>query len=133
MLLLKHKESFKAKIDVTTYSGKLDGDKLVEWIDALNNYFEYKEVVKHMKVKIFKTKFKGSTLVWWSYSQLERVKVRKKMIISRSRMVSLIKAKFMLANYEIQAIKSLQNLKQKDLDAASYTEKFHKLSLKAKH
>ncbi|XP_059068892.1 uncharacterized protein LOC131859313 [Cryptomeria japonica] len=84
-------------------------------------------------VKAAQTEPKGSTLVWWNYTQGERVKMRKNMISSWSRMVSLIKAKFMPTDYETQIIKRFDNLKQKDLDVESYTEEFHKLIFKANH
>lgn len=45
------------------YSGSLNGEELLDWIEDLNNHFEYKEVAKEKRVNMAKTKLKGSTLV----------------------------------------------------------------------
>lgn len=46
----------KAKMEIPTYSGKMNVEELVDWIDSLNNYFEYKEVAEENKVNFAKTK-----------------------------------------------------------------------------
>ncbi|XP_059076362.1 uncharacterized protein LOC131875738 [Cryptomeria japonica] len=74
------KDSSEANMEIPTYSGQVNAEELVDWIDAMNNYFEYKEVAKEKKL-----------------------------------------------------YRRMQNFKQKDLDVASYTEEFHKLSLRLGH
>ncbi|XP_057864004.2 uncharacterized protein LOC131072020 [Cryptomeria japonica] len=45
-------------------------------------------------------------------------------------MVNKLKEQFLLLDYEVQVFKKLQNLKQRDMDVATYTEEFHKLSMR---
>jgi hypothetical protein len=66
-------EDFDVRMDLPMYGGKMDVDELLEEVDALNNYFEYKEMVENKKVKFSKIKLKGSTLTWWNYFQGEIV------------------------------------------------------------
>lgn len=73
------------------YSGSLNGEVLLDWIDALNNHFEYKEVAGEQRVNFAKARSKGFALVWWNIMQEERLQVGKK-ITSWERMKIRIKA-----------------------------------------
>lgn len=93
------------------YSGSLNGEEVLEWIEALNNYFEYKEVPKEKRVSFEKSRLKGSTLLWWTMMQEERVNIGKKKISSWERMNNKIKDQFLPIDYEVQTYKKLQNLR----------------------
>lgn len=54
------------------YSGSLNGEELLDWIEALNNHFEYKEITEEKRVNLAKTILMGSTLVLWNIMQEER-------------------------------------------------------------
>ena len=52
------------------------------------------------------------------------------MKISRWRlMLTKLKVKFILANYELELFKRFSNLKQKDISMKDYTEEFYKLTI----
>lgn len=44
------------------YSGSLNGEDVLEWIEALNNHFENKEVLEEKRVSLEKSILKGSSL-----------------------------------------------------------------------
>ena len=48
-------------------------------------------------------------------------------------MVTKLKAKFILADNELELFKRLQNLKQKDMATKDYTEEFYKLTIQSRH
>ena len=48
-------------------------------------------------------------------------------------MVTKLKAKFNPANYELELLKRLQNLKQKDMTVKDYTKEFYKLTIQSGH
>lgn len=121
------------KLDLPMYGGKMDNEEVLDSIDALDNYFDFKEVLEDQKVKLAKTKLKGSALTWWNYTQLERLRRGKPKINTWDRMVAKVKAQFLPSDYEVQIFRRLQNLKQKEMDVMTYTEEFHKLSLRAGH
>lgn len=60
---------YDMKLDLPMYGGKMDNEEVLDWIDALDNYFDFKEVLEDQKVKLDKTKLKGSALTWWNYTQ----------------------------------------------------------------
>lgn len=80
---------------------KMDSEELLDWIGALDNYFEYEDVPEDQRVKLAKTKLKGHTLLWWDYVQSERRKKRKPKITSWDRMVAKLKGKFLPNDYTI--------------------------------
>ena len=46
-------------------------------------------------------------------------------------MVTKLKAKFILVDYELELFKRLQNLKQRDMTVKDYTEEFYKLTIRS--
>ena len=83
MLFLKTLKSMErrtmdTKLNILVYSGKMDPEELMDKIDTLTSFFVCEEILEHQKVKIEKSKLKGSTLMWWNFSQVERVKMENK-------------------------------------------------------
>lgn len=115
-----------------TYGGNLNGEELLDWIEALNNHFDYKEVAEEKRVNVAKSRMGGSTLAWWNMMQEEMIQEGKKKITSWEHMKIRRKAHFLPGDYEVKIHKRLQNLKQMELDVNAYTKEFHKLSLRAK-
>lgn len=113
-------------------SSILNGEEVLEWIEALNNYFEYKEVPEEKRVSLEKSRLKGSALLWWKVLQEERVNIGKKKISSWERMKNKIKDQFLPIDYEVQMYKKLQNIRKRELGVNAYTEEFYKLSLRSK-
>lgn len=112
------------------YSVSLTGEELLDWLEAIDNQFDYKEVQEEKRVSYVKARLKGSTLVWWNMMQDDMVIVGKKKMVSWDRMKIKLRAQFLPTNYEIQIYQKLQNLKQRDLIVSAYTEEFNKLSLR---
>ncbi|XP_059067510.1 uncharacterized protein LOC131858325 [Cryptomeria japonica] len=104
----------------------------MDWIEALENYFECEVVLPSQKVKLAKSKLKGPALSWWNFLQNERLEEGKEVISTWTRMKAELKRQFVPDDYEVTLHKKLQNLKQKDLDVSTYTQEFHNLTLKAK-
>lgn len=123
----------KIKLDLPMYGGSLDGEELLDWIGAMDSYFEYEEISEEQKVKLAKTKLNGHASLWWDYIQSERRKNGKPIITSWDRMVAKLKGKFLPSDYSIQLYTRLQNLSQKDMDVIAYIEEFYKLSIRANH
>lgn len=89
------------------YNGSLNGQELFDWIEALNNHFEYKEVIEEKRVNLAKSRLKGSTLVWWNMMQEEREQTRRKNITSWERKKIGIQTQFLPIDYEMQMHKKL--------------------------
>ncbi|GLJ08687.1 hypothetical protein SUGI_0093680 [Cryptomeria japonica] len=65
---------------VALFSGKMDLDALIEWIEGLENHFECDRVTEAQKVKLEKSRLRGAALTWWKFIQEERVKEGKQPI-----------------------------------------------------
>ena len=57
--------SARAKMDIPVYEGKLDVEELLDWIRALDTYFDYEDVEEDKKVKHVVTILKGHAALWW--------------------------------------------------------------------
>jgi hypothetical protein len=51
--------SSKMKMDIPTYEGSLDEEDLLDWIRALDTYFDYEDIEEDKKVRYAVMKLKG--------------------------------------------------------------------------
>ncbi|XP_057835307.2 uncharacterized protein LOC131045734 [Cryptomeria japonica] len=118
------------KTDLPVFSGKMNADLALDWIEALTSFFECEDIPEKQRVKMEKSKLKGAALTWWNFIQTERVKNGKSMINSLNKMIALVKETYVPEDYGVQLHRRKQSLKQKDMDIGSYTEEFLKLCMK---
>jgi hypothetical protein len=55
----------REKMDIPMYEGNLDVEELLDWIRALDKYFNYEDVEEDKKVKHVVTRLKGHATLWW--------------------------------------------------------------------
>jgi hypothetical protein len=55
----------KTKMDIPAYEGSLDVEELLDWIRALDTYFDYEDIKEDKKVRHAITKLKGHATLWW--------------------------------------------------------------------
>ena len=55
----------RAKMDIPMYEGNLYVEELLDWIRALEKYFDYEDVEEDKKVKHAITRLKGHATLWW--------------------------------------------------------------------
>jgi hypothetical protein len=65
-LLLKAiaRMSTKVKMGIPVYEGNLDGEELLDWIRALDTYFDYEDIEEDKKVRHAITRLKGHASLW---------------------------------------------------------------------
>jgi hypothetical protein len=86
--------SSKTKMDIPAYEGSLDAEELLDWIRALDTYFDYEDIEEDKKVRHAVTKLKGHAALWWDELQADRHSRGKQKIKSWDRMIAKMKAKF---------------------------------------
>jgi hypothetical protein len=64
--------STKVKMDVPVYEGNLDAEELLDWIRALDTYFDYEDIEEDKKVRHAVTRLKGHAALWWDELQVDR-------------------------------------------------------------
>jgi hypothetical protein len=55
----------REKMDIPMYEGNLDVEELLDWIRALEKYFDYEDVEEDKKVKHVVTRLKRHAVLWW--------------------------------------------------------------------
>jgi hypothetical protein len=123
----------REKMDIPVYEGNLDAEELLDWIRALDTYFDYEDVEEDKKVKHAVTRLKGHATLWWDELQADRRCKGKQKIKSWDRMIAKMKAKFIQRDYQITLFRRMQNLRQKLMSVKEYTEEFYRLNIRAGH
>jgi hypothetical protein len=62
----------KEKMDIPIYEGNFDAEELLDWIRALDTYFDYEDVEEDKKFKHDITRLKGHATLWWDELQADR-------------------------------------------------------------
>jgi hypothetical protein len=101
----------RAKMDIPVYEGNLHAEELLDWIRALDTYFDYEDVEEEKKVKNVVTRLKGHATLWWDELQVDRRCKGKQKIKSWDRMIAKMKAKFIPRDYQITLFRRMQNLR----------------------
>jgi hypothetical protein len=125
--------SSKTKMDIPAYEGSLDAEELLDWIRALDTYFDYEDIEEDKKVRHAVTKLKGHAALWWDELQADRRCKGKQKIKSWDRMITKMKEKFIPRDYQITLFRRMQNLRQKLMTVKEYTEEFYRLNIRAGH
>jgi hypothetical protein len=123
----------KVKMDIPVYEGNLDVEELLDWIRALDTYFDYEDVEEDKKVKHAIARLKGHAGLWWDELQADRRYKGKQKIKSWDRMIANMKVKFIPRDYQISLFRRMQNLRQKMMTVKEYTEEFYRLNIRAGH
>jgi hypothetical protein len=84
----------KAKMDIPVYEGNLGAEELLDWIRALDTYFDYEDIEEDRKVRHAIMHLKGHATLWWDELQANRRCKGKQKIKSWDRMIMKMKAKF---------------------------------------
>jgi hypothetical protein len=97
----------KVKMDVPVYEGNLDVEELLDWIRALDTYFDYEDIEEDKKVRHVVMRLKGHAALWWDELQADRHCQGKQKIKSWDRMIAKMKAKFIPRDYQISLFRRM--------------------------
>jgi hypothetical protein len=123
----------REKMDIPVYERNLDVEELLDWIRALDTYFDYEDVKEDKKVKHVVTRLKGHATLWWDELQADRHCKAKQKIKSWDRMIMKMKEKFIPRDYQITLFQRRKKLRQKMMKVKEYTEEFYRLNIRAGH
>jgi hypothetical protein len=97
----------RARIEVPMYEGNLEVEELLDWVRAMDKYFDYEDIEEDKMVKHVVTILKGHAALWWDEMQDERRRNGKHKIKNWDRMVAKLKEKFILKDYQINLYRIL--------------------------
>lgn len=86
---------------IPLFNGKMEFDLVMEWIEGMENYFQYEGISEAQRVKVAKSRLRGVSLTWWNFVQDERVKEGKKPITKWKGMVAKMREAYLPDDYEV--------------------------------
>ena len=99
------------KIEVPDYAGNLKPEELINWLNSMEIFFEWKLMIEEKKVKFTCTKLKGHAMIWWDHVQKDRTKKGKDKIKTWKKMEKRLREKFLPLDYAQTLFRQFQNLK----------------------
>jgi len=102
------------RVEVSCSDGILRVETRIYWIGELERYFKYENAQYPNHVHFSITKLKGHVALWWDMLQKDIVDNRLEKIKTWKNMVSKIKEKFLLIEYQQNLCQQVQNLGQKE-------------------
>jgi hypothetical protein len=82
----------RPKVEVPMYEGNLNVEELMDWISAMDKYFDFEEIEDKKKVRFAVTKLKRHASIWWDELQISRERKGKSKIKTWDKMVGKIKS-----------------------------------------
>uniref|UniRef100_A0A2N9F7T1 RNA-directed DNA polymerase n=1 Tax=Fagus sylvatica TaxID=28930 RepID=A0A2N9F7T1_FAGSY len=115
------------KIEFPEFSGSLNAEDFVDWLNQVERIFEYHEISDHKKVKLVAIKLKSRASAWWEQFQVQRVRNGKRKVQEWVKMKKELQKQFLPFNYMQTLYRNLHNLRQQS-SVDDYTEKFYELN-----
>ena len=97
----------RPRIEVLMYSGNLNVEEIMDWINAMSKYFDFEEIEDKNKVRYVVTRLKGHAAIWWDELEIHRERRGKKKINFWDKILYKIKSQFMPKDYQLNLLRQL--------------------------
>ncbi|KAK2966361.1 hypothetical protein RJ640_021505 [Escallonia rubra] len=128
---LQNSKEYGVQVHIVEFDGDMEPEGFLDWMDNIESFFDWKEVLEGRKVKLVGAKLRGPASAWWKHYQNDRDSRRKAKIQRWDKMKEKLKAQFLPRDYDQTLYQRVQNLWQHEKTVKEYTQEFHKLSLRS--
>lgn len=100
------------KVDLPEFHGSMDPDAFLDWLIAVEEVLEYKNVPSDRKVPLVCTRLRDRAAAWWSQLKAIRRRQGKKRIVEWEKFVKHLRKEFLPYQYDRTLYQRFQNLRQ---------------------
>lgn len=83
------------KMEVWDYARSLKLEELIDWLNNMKKFFEWKPMIEEKKLKFACTKLKGHAMIWWDHVKKDGANKGKGKIQTWSKMEKNLCQKFL--------------------------------------
>ena len=110
----------KVRMEVPNFEGKVDATQFVDWLAAIEEYFNWYDMMDGRRVRFTKMKLVGLSKVWWTGVEGDIRRMGLEMKVK-------LQEKCMPTNYYDKLCDQLINLRQNNMSVAEYMQTFDEL------
>ena len=120
----------KVKVSTPEFDGRMDPNVFSDWLVAIEEYFDWYEMIDSEWVRFAKMKLTNSAKMYWQNVLQDMLRLGEPPITQLAVMKAKLQDKYIPPSYKSQLFSSVINLKQMTLSVAEYSAKFEEARLR---
>ena len=120
----------KVKVNAPEFDGIMDPNVFSYWLVAIEEYFDWYEMIDSERVRFAKMKLTNSAKMYWQNVLQDMLRLGEPPITQWAVMKAKLQDKYIPPSYKNQLFSTMINLKQMTLSVAEYSAKFEEVRLR---